>query len=287
MDYYSILGVTETATQDDIKKAYKKLAMKYHPDRGGDTKKFQEISQAYDTLGDQSKRADYDAERNGMRMGGTQFHFTTGNPFDPFSQMFGGRSPFDQFFNQARGQRLKNRDLNIRCTISFKQSYTGTELEASYNLPSGKSQTVVIKVPAGIESGQVIRYSGMGDDTNPNFPRGDLNVTIMVQAVEEYDRRGHDLVTFLKINPIEAMIGCVKNIITLDDTVLKINLRPGVQHGTEFLHRGLGFTDVNSRYKGNLIVHVKIDIPEIVDSDIKLKLEAINAEINNTSKSNT
>jgi len=287
MDYYQILGVTETASQDDIKKAYKKLAMKYHPDRGGDTQKFQEISQAYDTLNDQAKRADYDAERSGMHMGGTQFHFTTGNPFDPFNQMFGGRSPFDQFFNQARGQRLKNRDLNIRCTISFKQSYTGTDLEANYNLPSGKNQTVVIKVPAGIESGQVIRYNGMGDDTNPNFPRGDLNVTVMVQASDEYDRRGNDLVAFLKINPIEAMIGCTKNVTTLDDTALKINLRPGVQQGMEFLHRGLGFTDVNTKYRGNLIIHLKIDIPLITDPEIKLKLEAINAEITNTSKSDT
>lgn len=287
MDYYSTLGINENASQDDIKKAYKKLAMQHHPDRGGDTKKFQEISQAYDTLGDPAKRAEYDAERSGMHMGGTHFHFTTGNPFDPFNQMFGGRSPFDQFFQQSRGQRPKNRDLNIRCTISLKQSYTGTELEANYTLPSGKNQTVLIKVPAGVESGQVIRYSGMGDDSIPNLPRGDLNVTIMVQVSEGYDRRGNDLIAFITINAIEAMIGCHKNITTLDDTVLRIHLRAGTQQGAEFLHRGLGFTDINSKFRGNLIVHVKIEIPQILDADIKSKLEAINAEINNTSKSNT
>ncbi len=283
MDYYSILGVKETATQDEIKKAYKKLAMQHHPDRGGDTKKFQEISQAYDTLSDPNKRSEYDAEKSGM--GGTQFHFHTGNPFDPFSQMFGGRSPFDQFFNQRA--RQKNRDLNIRCTISFKQSFLGTELEATYMLPSGKPQTITIKVPPGVEHGQTIRYSGMGDDSAPSLPRGDLNVTILVEPLEGYERRGDDIVMPITINAIEAMVGCSKTINTLDDNNLKIALRPGTKHGSEFLNRGLGFRNVASGFKGNLIVRVHIDIPAVLDQTIKQELENIYAKISNTSKSNT
>jgi DnaJ family protein A protein 2 len=108
MDYYSTLGVTETASDDEIKKAYKKLAMKHHPDRGGDTTTFQSISQAYDTLCDPHKRSQYDAERRG---GGTQFHFHTGNPFDPFAQMFGGQHPFADMFGRQQRVRQKNRDL--------------------------------------------------------------------------------------------------------------------------------------------------------------------------------
>lgn len=284
MDYYSILGVKENASQDEIKKAYKKLAMQHHPDRGGDTKKFQEISQAYDTLGDAAKRSDYDAERNGM--GNTQFHFHTGNPFDPFSQMFGGRSPFEQFFNQGQRVRQKNRDLNIRCTINFKQSFLGTELEATYMLPSGKPQTVTIKVPPGVEHGQTIRYSSMGDDSVPNLPRGDLNVTILVEPLEGFERRGDDIVMITTINAIEAMVGCNKLINTLDDNTLKLALRPGTRHGSEFLNRGLGFKNIASGYKGNLIVRIHIDVPAVTDRTIKQELESIYAKISNPSRPN-
>jgi DnaJ-class molecular chaperone len=285
MDYYSTLGVPENASQDEIKQAYKKLAMKHHPDRGGDTQLFQSISQAYDTLGDPDKRSQYDAERQGF--GGQQFHFHTGNG-NPFDQMFGGHNPFESFFNQqVYRHRVKNRDLNIRCTVSFKQSFTGSEFEANYTLPSGKNQTVLIKVPAGIDSGQVIRYGGMGDDSIPNAPRGDLNVTIMVEASQEFTRRGDDLIAFLTINPIEAMLGCTKTVTSLDDTGIRINLQPGVQPGSEYLSKGLGFRNVNSGYRGNLIIHVRLDIPAVTDTKLKSQLETIHAEINNLSKPNT
>lgn len=289
MDYYTTLGVSPTAGQDEIRQAYKKLAMKHHPDRGGDTKLFQEISQANEVLSDVQKRAQYDAERQGFGNhgpGGQQFHWTTqgGNPFDPFAQMFGGGNPFEQMFAQQAGMpRRKNRDLNIRCTISFKQSFTGTELEASYALPSGKTETVVIKVPAGINSGQAIRYGGMGDDTHPSLPRGDLNVTVVVTPDANYERRGDDLVVFLTLNPIEAMVGCTKLINTLDDNAIKINVRPGVGHGTEYMNRGQGFRNVNSGYQGNLVIHIRLEVPAITDPILKSELEALYARINKTS----
>lgn len=282
MDYYSILGVEKTATQDEIKSAFRKLAMKYHPDRGGDEAKFKQVSEAYDTLSNPEKRKVYDTGGRG-NFNGTEFHYTTDNPFDIFGQMFSGQHPFEHMFRQAGNrQRQKNKDLNIRCQITLKQSYTGTDLEAKYQLPSGKSQTVIIKVPAGIQSGQTIRYQNMGDDSMPNLPRGDLNVTIIVEPNKEYERRGDDLVTYLLINPLEAMIGCTKRVRTLDDKEIELKLNPGMQQGSEFTTRGMGFSNLNG-YTGNFVAQVKILVPRVTDPQLKEQLEKLYAQISKTS----
>lgn len=282
MDFYQILGVQESASQDDIKKAYRKLAAQHHPDKGGDTAKFQTISQAYEILSDPQKRAEYDYSKSGMD--GTRFRFTSGD-FDPFNQMFGGQNPFEHFFRRNAEQQIrkKNRDLNIRIKIGFKQSYTGTDIEASYQMPSGKKETVIIKVPEGIQSGQVIRYKGMGDDSISTLPRGDLNVTVMVESSQEYERRGDDLIAYLTINPLEAMFGCKKIINNLDNNAIKITVSPGTQHGTEYMTPNLGFKNLHGA-RGNLIVLVLIKIPKITNLDLKEKIEKIYVEAVNTSK---
>ena len=284
MDFYQTLGVSETATQDEIKRAYRKLAAQHHPDKGGDTAKFQAISQAYDTLGDQPKRAQYDAQRNNPS-GGNTFHFTSGDFNEVFGQMFGGHGPFGNgpfsAFHQAHRQQVpkKNRDLTIRVKISLKQSYTGTELEASFQTPSGKKENVVIKIPAGIQAGQTIKYHGLGDDSEPNLPRGDLNVSVIVETAKNYARRDNDLLVYVIINPIEAMIGCTKQIENLDETQLNVNIPPGIQHGAEYVTTGLGFSNLKGS-RGNLITVIGVEIPSITDPSIKEKLEQINVRIN-------
>jgi len=282
-DYYQTLGVSENASPDEIKKAYRKLANQHHPDKGGDQAKFKDISVAYDTLSDAQKKAEYDQQR---QFGGAQqFHFHTGNPFgnvDPFGQMFGGAHPFgDIFGNMRRGPMRKNRDLNIQCTISFLDSYQGKQLEANYRLPSGKNQTVVINVPAGILHGDTIRYSGLGDDSVPGIQRGDLNVTILVQPDSKFARNGDDLYTTIFINPIEAMIGCKKTIQTLTGGTMDLDIRPGVEHGTEFAAHGNGFSNVNTGRKGRFVTVVNIRTPSIIDPVLVSKLRDINAEISN------
>lgn len=277
MDFYQILGVAETATQEEIKRAYRKLAAQHHPDKGGDTAKFQTISQAYDVLSDESKKSQYDAQRQGF--GGGEFHFNTGNIHDIFGQMFGENGfPFGAAFRQRQQVKRKNRDLNIKIKISFKQSYTGTELNATYQTPSGRKQNVIIKVPEGIQAGQTIRYQGLGDDSDPNLPRGDLNVTVVIEHDPNYDRRDNDLIAFIKVNPIEAMIGCTKIVQNPDDTPITIIVRPGVQPGTEYISKNLGFKSLRGN-RGDLITVIGIDVPTITDPKLKEKLEQIYAEI--------
>jgi curved DNA-binding protein len=280
---YEILGVSESANTDQIKTAYRKLAAKHHPDKGGDTATFQKISVAYETLTDPQKRSQYDQ----MRSNPNQFRFDSQN-WQGFEDFFGrgnpfAGSPFEHFFNQARGpHRRRNRDLSIRVIISLKQSYTGCDLEANYQLPSGKNQKVVIKVPPGIQSGQIIRYHGMGDDSVNGIPPGDLNVTVIVENSQEFERRNDDLIVYCSINPIEAMIGSTKAVDHIDGTKIKINIVPGTQHGTEIVVSKSGFKNLSGNI-GNLIVCVIVKIPKITEPNIKSELEKIYAKISKTS----
>lgn len=287
MDYYKILEVNENASLDEIKKSYRKLAGKHHPDKGGDTKRFQEISQAYDTLSDPDKKAMYDAEKNGQGFnpftaqgGGGQGWFDVGSMF---GQGFGRGHPFEEIFRQGQ-RRAKNRDLNINIKIAFDKSYTGTELEANYKLPSGKNQTVLIKVPPGIQSGQTIRYHGMGDDSIGNLPRGDLLVTVVVEPTQLYERFGDHLIAYIAINPFEAMLGCTKMVEIPGGKNVRFNLPPGVDPSSDFASAGLGFKNINSNFRGDLIIKIKMQIPAVTDQELKEKLEKLYAEISLTSK---
>ncbi len=278
MDYYQILGVNEAASEDEIKKAYKKLAMKHHPDRGGDTKKFQQISEAYDTLSNPQKKSQYDAQKNGFNPFGNAANMGPG--FHDIGSMFGFHfGPGFAGFNQQR----RNRDLSIRVTITFKQSYTGTQIEARFATPAGRSQTTVIDIPAGVQSGQTIRYPDLGDDSVPGIPRGNLNVHIQVEADPEWERRGNDLCTTLTVNAFEAMTGCTKTINCIDGTVMPIKLRPGINPGAEFTSGGRGFRDINTGRVGNLTIFLNVELPAVTDPQLKQELESLYARISKTS----
>jgi curved DNA-binding protein len=278
-DYYSILGVNENSNPDEIKKAYRSLANKYHPDKGGDANKFKEISVAYDTLSDAQKKAEYDQQRQFGN--GQQFHTGNGG-FDPFNSMFSqfpGGHPFADIFGQhVRGQR-RNRDLNIQCSITLEESFIGKQIEASFQLPSGRMQTVNIDLPAGIAHGNTVRYEGLGDDSIQGMPRGSLNVTIVIARDSKYERRGDDLFTNIEISPIEAMIGCRKTIRSLSGVSLDLEIRAGVETGTEFASHGNGFKNLNTQQRGRLVGVIHIVTPVVTDPVLIQQLKDLDARI--------
>jgi len=273
MDYYSTLGLKRGATDADIKKAYRSLAMKHHPDRGGDEKKFKEISQAYEFLSDPQKKQiiDMGGDPNaqpgmgGFNQGPFEFHFNSGNMEDLFNN-FG-------FFGQ-RPQR-RNKTLSINVDVELEDILTGKELNAEISTPGGKRKMINIEIPPGIEHGQQIKYSGMGDHSIPDLRPGDLLVNIFVRPHKTFKREGDSIVFEKRISVWDAILGTKINIETLDRKTLDINIPPGTQPDTVLSCRGEGLPNVRTRQRGNLMVKIKVTIPKNLTDQEKEQFEKI------------
>jgi curved DNA-binding protein len=269
MDYYSTLVLKRNASEDDIKKAYRKMAMKHHPDRGGDEKQFKQISEAYEILSDPQKKqmVDMGVDPKAQQAGGHrhqqspfEFHFNTGNFEDVFSNFGfggGGGGPFG--FGGRQSQR--NRTININVDLSLLDVLNGKELDAELAVPNGKKKIINISIPAGIESGQQIRYQGMGDNAIPGIPPGDLIVNIRVMPHPVFRREGDSLVVEKDISVWDALLGCNLDLQTLDNKNLNIAIPAGTQPDTVLSCRNEGVPNMRNRQRGNLLIKIKVTVP--------------------------
>jgi curved DNA-binding protein len=260
IDYYSTLGVSKNASPEEIKRAYRKLASQHHPDKGGNKQKFQELQAAYDTLSDPEKRSQYDNPQ--PQMNGFHFHQGGMPPEfeDIFAQAFGRNNPFGGMFGQRRSAR--NNNLNIQTTITLEEAFYGKDLIASLTLPSGRNQTLEIKIPAGVQDGTTLRLSGMGDDTYPNIPRGDIHLNVNIAPHSVFQRRGDDLVRKIKISCIDAMLGKIVNVSTIDGKTLDVTINAGTQYGSVLGIQGYGMPNINdNRFKGRMLIEIEVFVP--------------------------
>lgn len=267
MDYYSTLGVGRNASQDEIKSAYRKLAMKHHPDRGGDEATFKKISEAYDTLSDPKKKeivdlgGDPNQQNQGFgghnfNQGPFEFRFNTGNVPPGMEDIFG-------HFGFGSRPARKNKTLNIHVDITLLDVLTGKELNAEITIPgTARRKMINISIPAGIEHGQQIRYEGMGDDSVRDLKPGDLIVNVNVMQHPKFRREYSNLVVEHPISAWDAMLGTQTNIETLDGKTLTINIPPGTNPGTILSCRGEGLPAMRTRNRGNLLISIKVDIPK-------------------------
>jgi curved DNA-binding protein len=275
MDYYSTLGVNRNANQDEIKAAYRKLAMKHHPDRGGDEKRFKEISQAYDVLSDPKKKEIFDlggdptqqgnSFGNSFHQGPFEFHFGAGN-VPP-----GMEDIFDRFgFGSGFGRKpmRKNKTLNITLNVTLEDVLHGKDVNAEINLPgTTKKKIINIAIPPGIESGQQIRYEGMGDTSISDMRPGDLLVNVNVLPHAVFRREGSNILIEKNISVWDAILGVNLDIQTLDGKSLQIAVPVGTQTDTVLSCRSEGLPNVRTRTRGNLLIKIKVDIPRNLTVD--------------------
>lgn len=289
IDYYKILGVDKKATETDIKKAYRKLARKYHPDLNPNDKeaekKFKEINEAnevlshaenrkkYDEYGENWQHAEeYEKSKQQHHRGGQQGGFggfggdNAGGDFsDFFESMFGGRTS-----GGRRGSaQFKGQDFNAELHLDLKDVYTTHKRTLTIN---GKN--IRITIPAGVENGQQIKISGMGGEGSGGGPKGDLYITFTVENHTNFKLDKHNLYTTVDLDLYTALLGGNVTADTFDGKV-KLTVKPGTQNGTKVKLKGKGFPIYKKEGEfGDLYITYQIQIPtNLTDKEKELFTE--------------
>lgn len=278
-DYYKILGVEKNASMDEIKKAYKKLARKYHPDLNpnnpGAEEKFKELSAAYEILSDESKRKEYDnggpsfqKNSGGQGQENSYYYHTQGGDTSRYKDIF--RDIFGDFdFDQAPGgqrsrtaRSSKGEDTLYKLEVDFADSILGAE--KTFTTPEGKNITV--KIPAGLKSGQKLRLSGIGGEGNKGGPKGDMYIQIEVRRSPIYVRDGDNIEVEVPVIFSIALLGGVVRVPTVDGEI-EMNVPKGVNSGTKLRVRGKGVR--LATHPGDLYAKIKIIVPKSVGPELE------------------
>ncbi|MBI1974348.1 MAG: DnaJ domain-containing protein [Candidatus Zambryskibacteria bacterium] len=283
-DYYKILGVKRDASEEEIKKAFRKLAHAHHPDKAsGDEAKFKEASEAYSVLSDKEKRRQYDT---GQASGGFGFKGSGPDPvwssgFD-FSNFGFGGAGFDTgdlgdiLSSIFGGRRVRRgRDIAVDIELSFQESIFGTQRKVVINSKLVKQKEVSISVPPGIDEGQMIRLSGMGETLEGGVP-GDLYVKVHVRKHPYFRKEGYNLVMDSEVKLTEALLGAEKEIHTLDGEIT-LKIPSGIKHGTILRVKGKG-VPLGGNKRGDIYIRISVNIPEKLSKEARKLIEELKKE---------
>ena len=278
MDYYELLGVTKSSSDKELKTAFKNKAMQYHPDKGGDPEKFKQINEAYQVLSDTQKRQMYDqfgtADPQQVNQNRSQsFHFNSGNMGDVFEQMFGG-GPFG--FAQQRPR--KNKDIRLNYTIDFKDVFTGGGNTITFKLPNGQNEILDVRIPEGMKDGDTLRFTGYGDNSIPNLPRGDLSVVIRVRYPPGWRVDGNNIYTKISVGMLDLLTGTKIDINTPEGKSISLTIPTGTNPGTTFSINGYGIPVMRTKQRGNLYVEIGCQTPKLSEKNLQL-IENIKRDI--------
>jgi curved DNA-binding protein len=293
-DYYQTLGVSKKATDAEIKKAYRKLAMKYHPDHTkGDRhaeEMFKKVSEAYAVLSDKEKRQQYDTFgsagfhqrysqedifRN-VDLGDILKEFGFGGQGMRFS--FGGGTPFGGPFGggQRRQAPVKGSDLVYELPLTLREVASGTSKTVSFQ-HQGRSESITVKIPPGMISGKKLRLSGKGEQSDYGGPPGDLYIQSLVTADPTFTTDEYDLHTTISIRLTDAILGTQATIPTLEGGELSLKVPPGTRHKTRMRLAGHGLPKMKSSMKGDLYVTIAVESPKKLTAEQKKLVEKLSA----------
>ncbi|MHC1696982.1 MAG: DnaJ C-terminal domain-containing protein [Geobacteraceae bacterium] len=286
-DYYQLLELTKNASADDIKKAYRKMAVKYHPDKNPGNKEaeetFKQISEAYAVLSDPQKKAQYD------QFGSSGFHqrysqedifrnFDFGDIFkdmgygsdDIFSRIFAGGA---QGGTRFRTRKQRGEDFSMELSVTFREAATGGEKRVSF-MREGTREDLSVKIPAGIANDAKLRIQGKGGSGGNGGPAGDLYLTIKVANDPVFSREDDDIIVERTILFSEAALGTTLEVPTLDGAK-RIKVPAGIQPGTKIRLKGFGIPHMGKSTKGDLFVKISIQVPEHLTASQKKLIEEL------------
>lgn len=282
---YDVIGVKPTATQDEIKNAYRKLAKKHHPDLNPNNKaneeKFKEITHAYDLIGSAENRAKFDkgeldeaaaAQEAASRQyythtqGGPEARYSSSYEFDDdfLNSIFGGMGGAAGVRGRsgARSRAMPGEDVIYRMDIGFKEAILGAE--KTFTLPNGK--TLQTKIPPNFKSGQKLRFAGQGGPGIGGASAGDLYIEVHVRPSEQFTRVGQNLESEVSVSIAEALLGGEITVQTIDGNVL-LNVPPHSNTGTKLRIRGKGVPSLKEA-RGDHVVKLKVLLPEVPDPEL-------------------
>ena len=281
-DFYDVLGVSKTATEKEIRNAFRKLARKYHPDVNPNDKvaeaRFKEVSEAHEVLSDPEKRKKYDryghewqqveaAEKAGVNVGGfgqtsrgrtTTFSggFDSDDLGDLFEQLLGGRA--------GRGRRngpIRGQDLEYTVTISLEEAAAGTLRTIQLQQPGGSPQTLEVRIPAGVTEGSRVRIASKGEPGYSGGGAGDLYLVVSLLPHPRFRREGDDLYTTVEVPLSRAVLGGEVFVPTPRGSRLALRLPPETQNGQRFRLAGQGMPRLNGGPRGDLYAEIKVLLP--------------------------
>lgn len=303
-DYYKTLGVPRTASSDEIKKAFRKLARKHHPDAGGDEAKFKEINEAYEVLSDDKKRKLYDeygtANENqiprgwgggqgfsvedifGGAAGGAGGSAGFGGSWADILESirrgegaFGSNWDFGGGFGGASAQPRRGQDMNVTLSVTFDEAFRGTEKRVTVRIPGkSESDTITVKVPAGAVDGGRLRFKGKGGLSQNGGEPGDLLITTKIADHPYYRREKADVEVALPVTVAEAALGASVVVPAPDGTKVRVKVPAGTQDGTVLTIKGKGAPDIKRKgSNGNLKIKVSVKVPTRMNEKQKAAME--------------
>ncbi len=286
-DYYKILGVSESASEEEIKKAFHKLAYQYHPDRpGGNEHKFKEINEAYQVLSDKKSKEQYDHYRQygsnfntsgfqGYPSGFQNVNFDFGSDFS-----FNINDIFTEFFN--RQYRARNENIEIAIAITLEEAHKGLFKEISFKRYQGDkltSENLNIKIPAGIKNQDTIKFSQKGQHKHTDISPGDLLIHVVIKPHKIFERKGDDLFTTININFIQAILGTNKEIKDLENKDIIVHIPKGIDSNTILKLKNKGIKHLNKPGTGDLYITVLIKTSKKVSHKAEKLLQDLEKEL--------